>query len=130
MAKPKPSSREQHVLVAEDDDDIRKIVALSLREVATIHAVENGAQALVWLRENPPPDLLVTDVMMPGLDGLTLAKTIRRDPELGRVPVIFLTAKDRPKDIVDGINAGARHYLTKPFDRDELVAMVRSVLRV
>lgn len=130
MAKPKPSDRERHVLVAEDDGDIRKIVALSLREFATVHTVEDGAKALIWLRENPPPDLLITDVMMPGLDGLTLAKTIRRDPELGRISVIFLTAKDRPTDIVSGINAGARHYLTKPFDREELVALVRSTLRV
>lgn len=118
------------MLVAEDDGAIRKLIEVAVREFATVHAVENGAQALAWLRENPNVDMLITDVMMPGLDGFSLAKVLRRDSKLSRIPVLFLTAKDRPRDIVEGINAGARHYLTKPFDRDELVARVRSTLRV
>ncbi len=123
-------SKERHVLVAEDDPAIRRLIEVAVRDFATVYTVEDGEKALAWLRENPGVDLLITDVMMPGLDGFTLSKMLRRDSKLGRIPVIFLTAKDRPRDIVDGINAGARHYLTKPFDRDDLVAMVRSTLRV
>jgi len=118
------------VLVAEDDGAIRKLIEVAVRDLATVHTVEDGDAALAWLKENPEVDLLITDVMMPGLDGFSLSKVLRRDAKLSRIPVIFLTAKDRPKDIVDGINAGARHYLTKPFDRDDLVAKVRSTLRV
>lgn len=123
-------SRERHVLVAEDDAAIRRMVEFSIRDLATIHTVPDGAQALAWLRANPRPDLLITDVMMPGLDGVTLSKVIKRDPDLSRMPVIMLTAKDRPSDIIDGINAGARHYLTKPFDRADLIAKVKQLLRV
>ncbi|MAQ16009.1 MAG: response regulator [Sandaracinus sp.] len=118
------------VLVAEDDDAIRRLIELTIRPFATVHGAGNGAEALAWLRSNPAPDLLVTDIMMPGLDGLTLAKLVKRDPKLQRMPIIFLTAKSRPMDVVNGINAGARHYLTKPFDRNELLSKVKDILGI
>ncbi|MBO6934561.1 MAG: response regulator [Deltaproteobacteria bacterium] len=124
------TTRERHVLVAEDDPAIRRLIEVSVRDFATVHTVEDGAKALAWLKENPNVDLLISDVMMPGMDGFTLSKMLRRDAKLSRIPVIFLTAKGGARDIVNGINAGARHYLTKPFDRDDLVAKVRSTLRV
>ena len=118
------------MLVAEDDAAIRRLVELTLRSVATIHGAGDGAAALGWLRSNPPPDLLITDVMMPGLDGLSLARIMKRDLELQATPIIFLTAKSAPRDVIGGINAGARHYLTKPFDRHELLAKVKDVLGI
>jgi DNA-binding response OmpR family regulator len=118
------------VLVAEDDEALRRLIELSLRPLATVHAVADGAAALTWLRENQAPDLLVTDIMMPGLDGVTLAKLIKRDPKLSRMAIIMVTAKGRPTDVVEGINAGARHYLTKPFERHELVDKVKALLRL
>jgi CheY-like chemotaxis protein len=122
--------QEKHILVAEDDADLRKLIVLSLRGLGQIFEVGNGADALKWLRENGPPDLFVTDLMMPGLDGLSLSRLIKRDEKLARLPIIVLTAKDSPKDVVEGINAGARHYLTKPFKRDELVEKAKKLLRL
>ncbi|MEM1417866.1 MAG: response regulator, partial [Myxococcota bacterium] len=77
-----------------------------------------------------PPDLIVTDLRMPRLDGLSLSRRLKADASLQHVPIIMLTAKGRPGDMVEGINAGARHYLTKPFKRDELLDKVRTVLRL
>lgn len=119
------------VLVAEDDDAIRKMIVHLLSDFAETHAVEDGVKALAFLRAAArAPDLLVTDVMMPHMDGLTLLSRIKQDEDLKRMPVIVLTAKDRPMDVVSGINAGARHYLTKPFNRDELLDKVKKALRL
>jgi DNA-binding response OmpR family regulator len=88
----------------------------------------NGLQGLDLALADPRPELIITDVMMPKLDGISMVKRIReRDPSR-RTPVIFLTAKSDPLDIVAGIQAGARHYITKPFQFDELRKKVRKVL--
>ncbi len=120
------------VLVAEDDEALRKMIGHFLSDLGIeVHMAGDGLTALEWLRnQERPPDLLVTDVMMPRLDGLALVQKIKSDPQLSRMPVIILTAKDRPTDVVTGINAGARHYLTKPFKKDELLAKVKRVLRI
>ncbi len=119
------------ILVAEDDEALRKMVGHFLSDIAEVHLAADGRAALQWLQSrDTPPDLLVTDLMMPGLDGLTLVGQMKKDDKLKRTPVIMLTAKDRPTDVVTGINAGARHYITKPFKRDELVSKVKKVLRL
>ena len=74
------------------------------------------------------PDVIVTDVMMPRMDGLTFAKQLKSNPSLATVPVVILTAKTGPRDVISGINAGARFYVTKPFKTDDLVAKVRKAL--
>ena len=125
---PLAMSRDRVILVAEDDAAVRRLIQLSLAPLATVHAVEDGAAALAWLRSHPTPDVLVTDLMMPGLDGLTLARVVKRDPELSRIAVVILTAKGTAPDIISGINAGARHYITKPFDRAELVEKIQTLL--
>lgn len=119
------------VLVAEDDEALRKMVGHFLADIAEVHLASDGAAALQWMQaRDKAPDLLITDLMMPGLDGLTLVQQMKDDAKLKRTPVIMLTAKDRPTDVVTGINAGARHYITKPFKRDELVSKVKKVLRL
>lgn len=119
------------VLVAEDDEALRKMIGHFLSDFVEVHLAADGAAALQWLQSrDQPPDLLITDLMMPGLDGLTLVQQMRKDDKLKRTPVIMLTAKDSPTDVVTGINAGARHYITKPFKRDDLVSRVKKVLRL
>jgi DNA-binding response OmpR family regulator len=125
------SDRKPLVLVAEDDDALRKMLGHVLGEVAEVHLAVDGMDALAWLRDsNVVPDLVVSDVMMPRLDGLALAQRLKMDPRLSKVPVIFLTAKSTPKDVIAGIQAGARHYLAKPFQRLELLDKVKKVLRI
>ena len=119
------------VLVAEDDEALRKMVGHFLSDFLEVHLAADGAAALQWMKSRErAPDLLITDLMMPGLDGLTLVQQMKEDEKLRRTPVIMLTAKDRPGDVITGINAGARHYITKPFKRDELVSKVKKVLRL
>lgn len=115
------------VLVAEDDPDARKLIAHVLRGVARVEEAQDGEEALELALEDPP-DLVVTDVMMPRLDGLELTEILGHDDRLRRIPVIMLTAKTDPQDVVRGINCGARHYLPKPYTPEQLVRKVRRAL--
>lgn len=120
-----------HILVAEDDAAVRKMIVHLLEDFADVTASADGMEALLALREmTTVPDLIITDLMMPRLDGLGLLKQVRADERGKAIPIIILTAKARPSDVVTGINAGARHYLVKPFKREELLEKVRKVLRL
>ena len=115
------------LLVVEDEPFLRKAVAQSLRFLGFhVTAAENGTEAL-RLARGSPFDLLVLDVMLPGIDGFEIVRRLRGDGN--QVPVIFLTAKDTQDDKVTGLTIGGDDYLTKPFDLEELVARVRTVLR-
>ncbi len=115
------------MLVAEDDDSIARMVIKVLgRQYIVDHAVD-GTQA-VALASKSPPHLVILDVMMPGLDGFAVAQQLKIIPALRSVPIIFLTAKSHPTDVVKGIQSGARHYLTKPFKIDDLLAKVKKSL--
>lgn len=116
------------ILLAEDDEDARQLIAHVLRRVGTVDEARDGEQALELALAHPP-DLVLTDVMMPRLDGLELTQILGHDDRLRRVPVIMLTAKDGARDIIRGINSGARYYLTKPFTPDQLVRKVHRALR-
>lgn len=121
-------SKEQQILVVEDDHDLRRMMEIMLKSVADVVVASDGMDAYAMLRNGMRPSLIITDVMMPRMDGLTLVRRIKDDDELSRIPVIMLTAKGGPQDIVEGINSGARHYLTKPFKQDELVDKVKAAL--
>lgn len=116
------------ILLAEDDTDARELIAAVLRRIAHVDEARDGEHALELALESPP-DLVLTDIVMPRLDGLELTQLLGHDERLRRVPVIMLTAKDSPRDVVVGINCGARHYLTKPFTPEQLVRKVRRALR-
>jgi two-component system, OmpR family, response regulator len=115
------------LLVVEDEPFLRKAVVASLRFVGfQVADTEDGSDAL-RLARGRQFDLLILDVMLPGIDGFEIAHRLRRDGN--QVPVIFLTAKDASDDKVTGLNLGGDDYLTKPFELEELVARVRAVLR-
>jgi diguanylate cyclase (GGDEF)-like protein len=116
------------VLVADDDLDIRELVALRLRSAGyDVLTAENGEQALQAVEERRP-DLLLLDVSMPGMDGLEVCRRIQ---EQGRTapPVIFLTARAQPGGLLEGFEAGAVDYVTKPFRPSELLARVHSAVK-
>jgi two-component system OmpR family response regulator/two-component system alkaline phosphatase synthesis response regulator PhoP len=117
------------VLVVEDEPNIRELVCLHLRhEGYTCEGVADGQAALARV-EAEPFDLLVLDVMIPGLDGLSLCRAVRNGRRNPDVPILMLTARRDEADKVVGLESGADDYLTKPFGVRELVARVRALLR-
>jgi DNA-binding response OmpR family regulator len=119
----------ERVLVVEDDQHIRDLVALHLGlEEFDVVTAGDGAEGLRRAR-GELFDLFILDVMLPGLDGITMTRAIRREPHLKDVPILMLTARREESDKVDGLESGADDYLTKPFGVREFMARVRALLR-
>jgi len=117
------------ILVVDDEKDIVELVAYNLeREGYQIAKAYDGHQALRYIRENQP-DLVILDLMLPGISGLEICRLIRKKPETEGLPIIMLTAKSDSVDKIMGLEIGADDYLTKPFNVRELLARVRAVLR-
>ena len=115
-----------YILIVDDDPNIAHLVQLYLeKEGFTVKVAQRGDDALSEFRRLPP-DLMLLDLMLPGVDGWQVLKTIRKT---STIPVIMLTAKDETFDKVLGLELGADDYVTKPFDAKELVARVKAVLR-
>jgi DNA-binding response OmpR family regulator len=115
------------ILVVEDDRDIRSMIAKGLGLTYTVYEAHDGQHALEVLATIATPVAIVCDVNMPRLDGLSLARQLKKDAQKRAIPIVFLTAKSSPLDVIEGINAGARHYLTKPFKMTELIDKVDAV---
>jgi DNA-binding response OmpR family regulator len=116
------------ILLVEDDADITRLLGRYLRQKYDVEIAADGAAGLEALLRPPPPDLVIADVMMPKMSGLTMVEKMRELVPAPRPPVIFLTARGLPGDVVAGIQAGARHYLTKPVKFDELDQKLKKVL--
>ncbi|HEY2992927.1 MAG TPA: response regulator [Methylomirabilota bacterium] len=117
------------VLVVEDEPDIRGLIVHHLeRDGFRCRTAASGGEALARVR-SAPPDLVVLDLMLPGMDGLEVCRRLRGDPATAALPIIMLTAKADEIDRVVGLEMGADDYLAKPFSTKELVARVRAVLR-
>ncbi len=117
----------RRILVVDDDDSIRDLVTTALTFVGfTVAEAATGLDALALAPEFGA-DLMVVDVMMPGIDGFELCRRLRADGDA--TPVIFLTAKDTSADTLEGFGAGADDYLTKPFNLQVLVARIEAILR-
>jgi two-component system response regulator MprA len=116
------------ILVVDDERAVRESLRRALElEGYEIELAEDGEQALERLRSEAEPDAMVLDVLMPGVDGLEVSRTLRR--EGSRLPILMLTARTQVEDRVEGLDAGADDYLTKPFALEELLARVRALLR-
>ncbi len=114
------------ILTVEDDERIRTAVRLALEDEGwQVDEAVDGEQAIVAFRNNPA-DVVLIDIMLPGVDGFEVCRSIRRQSD---VPIIMVTARDDTHDVVAGLEAGADDYLTKPFVPKELSARIRALLR-
>lgn len=116
------------ILIADDEPNIRQLVAFTLRRRGfEIVEAEDGATALALIRQSAP-DLVVLDVMMPGLTGIAVLQQLAADPVTAEIPVVLLSAKGQGVEIEEGLASGARLYLVKPFSPRELADRVAEVL--
>ena len=116
------------ILIVDDERAVRESLRRALElEGYEIELAEDGAEALERLGAEPEPDAMVLDVLMPRVDGLEVSRTLRRNGS--RLPILMLTARTQVEDRVEGLDAGADDYLTKPFALEELLARVRALLR-
>jgi two-component system, cell cycle response regulator len=123
-------ARPARILVVDDHPDNVEIINVRLSSRGySIETASNGEEALQKVRESPP-DLILLDVMMPLMDGYEVSRRIKNDPDLPFIPIILVTARDSTQDKVEGLDAGADDYLTKPVNFAELEARVRSMLRI
>ena len=119
----------ERILVVDDDPDILQVVKINLElEGYDVDTAEDGREAVDKAMVDPP-QLILLDIMMPRMDGLTALRRIRAHGTTGNTSVILLTARGLPEDRVRGLELGADDYITKPFDISELVARVKAVLR-
>ncbi len=117
------------ILVVDDEEDIRRLLGYALtKEGFDVHTAATGEEALMEARELHP-NLLILDLMLPGLDGLEVCRLLKRNGQTASIPVIMLTAKGGEADVVRGLETGADDYVSKPFSTAVLLARVRSLLR-
>jgi two-component system, OmpR family, alkaline phosphatase synthesis response regulator PhoP len=119
----------ESVLVVDDEEDILELIQYNLeKEGYTVKTVKTGEECLAIVGKLAP-DIVVLDLMLPGLDGLEVCKRLKRSEDSRSIPVLMLTAKSEDSDIVSGLELGADDYITKPFSPKVLIARVRAVLR-
>lgn len=117
-----------NILVVDDEERVALSIERSLQHQFQVRVAYNGTDALKIARRINP-NLIILDVMMPGMDGLQVCRELRSDPLLQKVPILFLTAKGRVEDKIEGFEAGADDYMTKPFDVRELLLRVKAILQ-
>lgn len=118
----------KRILVVDDEVKLLKAVAITLRgEDYEVMTAGSGAEAMVNISKSIP-DLIVSDIRMPGMDGFQLARMLRQNARTDMIPIVFLTAKDERKDRLQSLRSGVDAFLTKPFDPEELLAVVANIL--
>lgn len=120
----------EKILIIEDDESIRELLAMTLQAAGFSETLStgDGVEGLALLRKHTP-DLVLLDLMLPGLDGLSICKLAKADDATRHIPIIMITAKTAESDIVRGLDLGASDYITKPFSRQVLLARIRTQLR-
>ncbi|MBN1428828.1 MAG: response regulator transcription factor [Anaerolineae bacterium] len=117
------------ILVVEDEEVVRETLAYNLQQEGyAVLTTGDGSESLKVVREQRP-DLIVLDIMLPGMDGLSVCRALRRDKEIAYIPIIMLTARGTQGDKMVGLDSGADDYITKPFGLGEFLARIRAVLR-
>lgn len=117
------------ILIVEDEEDILELVRYNLaREGYRVTGLNSGEEALKAVRKSPP-DLVLLDLMLPGMNGTEICMILKGDPQTRHIPIVMLTAKSEDSDIVTGLEIGADDYITKPFSPKVLIARIRTVLR-
>ncbi len=117
------------VLVVEDEETVLETLAYNLEQEGYKVLTAGDGEGALKLVRSKKPDLIVLDIMLPGLDGLAVCRLIRKDPEIAHIPIIMLTARGTQGDKMVGLDSGADDYITKPFGLGEFLARVRAVLR-
>jgi DNA-binding NarL/FixJ family response regulator len=118
----------KRLLVVDDEPNLLRAVSMTLRaEGYEVVTARSGAEAIVRLAESVP-DLIISDIRMPGMDGHTLARYLRGNARTNLIPIIFLTAKDTAADRIAGFRSGVDAYITKPFEPEELTVILSSIL--
>ncbi len=129
IATKQTTEKPYRVLIVEDEPDQQELLRYNLtRDGFDVSCAGTGSQALALL-EAETPDVIVLDLMLPGVDGLEVCRTIRRRPQTQHVPIVMLTARSEDSDIVTGLELGADDYVTKPYSPRVLLARVRAVMR-
>ena len=118
--------KKSNILIVDDDTDIRNVLRLLLQERYEVSEAADGSAAVEYLRGNPDTDLVILDVMMPGMNGYETCDALR---EFSNAPVLFLTAKSAQADRISAYSSGGDDFLSKPFSQEELLAKVGSLLR-
>ncbi|MGH9857130.1 MAG: ATP-binding response regulator, partial [Acidobacteriota bacterium] len=116
------------ILIVEDNRNLRELLKGGLREYYAVTEAENGMEALEKMNEHRP-DLIITDLMMPGLDGLNLCRHVKQDPALNQIPIILITAKSPETGRIEGMEAGADAYIAKPFGFEELLRKIEQLTK-
>jgi two-component system response regulator MprA len=117
----------RRVMIVEDDPAIADMLSKMLVRFYDVRVVNDGGAAIDAATAFRP-DVILLDVNLPNMDGFAIAQGLKGTPDLGRVPIIFLTAQDRSLDVVKGIQVGAKHYITKPFKIDDVIKKVRRLI--
>ena len=123
-------SDQHRILIVEDDESIRNLTRMHLKmnSFSEVYSVSDGESALI-LAPKIKPDVILLDLMLPGIDGLDVLRSLRKDPLFQKTAVIIITAKGEDEDVVKGLESGADDYLAKPFSTDVLLARIRVQIR-
>ena len=117
------------IVIVEDDPDICEILQYNLeQEGCEVIVFHDGSQGLNHIRKTPP-DLILLDLMLPGMNGLEISRSLRRDERTAKIPLIMITARSEEMDILQGLEQGADDYITKPFRPREVIARIKALLR-
>ncbi len=121
--------REKHITIVEDERDMAELIAMRLtREHYSVDIIHDGLEALEAIQSDCP-DLVLLDLMLPGMSGMDVTKELRENSRTANVPIIMLTARGEESDVIVGLHVGADDYITKPFSMSVLMARIEAVLR-
>lgn len=119
----------ESILIVEDEEDIQELIRYNLaKEGYDVRVISSGEKALETIRRNRP-EMVLLDLMLPGIDGLEVCRQLKRAPEFEHLPIVIVSAKGEESDVVAGLELGADDYITKPFSPKVLIARVRTIFR-